>query len=148
MIAVGNVTSTPFVDTAATGLAPGTIYYYAIAAYDEALNYSAESTMVTATTLPDTQAPTVPHNLVVTAKSGAQINLTWSASTDNVAVYSYRVYRGNSAQSLNLISSSETTSYSDSLNLKANQTYYYAVSAVDASGNASAESAVRTITNP
>jgi len=148
MTAVGNITSTSFVDTAATGLAPGTTYYYAVAAYDEVLNYSAQSAVETAKTLPDTQAPTVPQNLVVTATSGTQINLTWSASTDNVAVYSYRIYRGTSAQSLNLIGGGGATSYSDSLSLKANQTYYYAVSAVDASGNASAQSAVVSVINP
>jgi fibronectin type 3 domain-containing protein len=82
------------------------------------------------------------------ANSGTQINLTWSASTDNVAVYSYRVYRGTSAQSLSLIGGGSSTSYSDSRSLKANQTYYYAVSAVDASGNASAESAVISVINP
>jgi fibronectin type 3 domain-containing protein len=148
MISVGNTTATSFVDTAATGLASGTTYYYAVAAYDEAMNYSAQSAVATAATLPDTQPPTVPQNLVVTAKSGTQINLTWSASTDNVAVYSYHVYRGTTAQSLSLIGSSGSTSYSDSQSLKVNQTYYYAVSAVDASGNASAESAVVSVINP
>ncbi|WP_367399760.1 fibronectin type III domain-containing protein, partial [Nevskia soli] len=147
MITVGNTTSTSFVDTSA-GLAAGTTYYYAVAAYDEAMNYSAQTALATAATLPDTQPPTVPQKLVVTAKSGTQINLTWSASTDNVAVYDYRIYRGTTAQSLSLIGGSGTTSYSDSQSLKANQTYYYAVSALDASGNASAQSAVVSVINP
>jgi fibronectin type 3 domain-containing protein len=146
MISVGSATSTSFVDT--TSLSAGTTYYYAVAAFDEASNYSAQSTMVTAMTLPDTQPPTVPQNLVVTATSGTQINLTWSASTDNIGVYSYHVYRGASAQSLSLIGTSSTTSYADSKSLKASVTYYYAVSAVDAAGNASAESAVVSVINP
>jgi fibronectin type 3 domain-containing protein len=146
MTTLGRTASTSFVDT--TSLGAGTTYYYAVAAYDEAMNYSAQSTMVTATTLPDTQPPTVPQNLVFTATSGTQINLTWSASTDNVGVYSYHVYRGASAQSLSLIGGGSSTSYSDSRSLKANQTYYYAVSAVDAAGNASAESAVVSVINP
>jgi hypothetical protein len=37
--------------------------------------------------------------------------------------------------------------YAGSSNLKAHQVYYYAVSAVDSSGNASTESSVVSITN-
>ena len=39
----------------------------------------------------DTQAPTRPTNLAATAASSTQINLTWTASTDNVGVTGYRV---------------------------------------------------------
>jgi fibronectin type 3 domain-containing protein len=143
---VGNTASTSFVDTAS--LRPGTLYYYAVAAYDESSNYSAQSSQVTVTTVADTQPPTVPQNLSASGTSGTQINLTWSASTDNVAVYDYRVYRGTTPTSLTLIGSSQTTSYADSSTLKAHQVYYYAVTAVDTSGNASAESSVVSITNP
>ena len=147
MIQVGTVTSgTSFSDT--NGLAAGTTYYYAIAAFDEAMNYSAQTPLTTTATTPDTQAPTVPTKLTATAKSGTQISLAWTASTDNVAVYSYRVYRGTSAQSLSLIGSSASPSYTDSSNLKANVTYYYAVAASDTSGNISAESAVVSVVNP
>ncbi|WP_180541674.1 fibronectin type III domain-containing protein [Nevskia soli] len=146
MITLARTTSTSYVDT--ISLAAGTTYYYAVAAYDEAMNYSAQSAVATAVTLPDTQPPTVPQNLVITAQSGTQINLAWPASTDNVAVYSYHIYRGINAQSLSLIGSSSSPSYSDSRSLKANQTYYYAVSASDASGNSSAQSAVFSVINP
>ncbi len=146
MTLVGNTASTSFVDTAS--LRPGTLYYYAVAAFDESSNYSAQSGQVTVTTTADTQPPTVPQSLSVSGTSGTQINLTWTASTDNVAVYSYRVYRGASATSLTLIGASQTASYTDTSNLKAHQIYYYAVSAVDTSGNASAETSVVSITNP
>ncbi len=146
MTLVGSSTVTSFIDT--TGLAPGTTYYYAIAAFDIYMNYSAQSSVTTAATLPDTQPPSVPTNLFASAKSGSQVNLTWTASTDKVMVYSYRIYRGTSAQSLSLIGSSVGPSYSDSANLKANQTYYYAVSATDSSGNSSAESTPVSVLNP
>ena len=146
MIQIGNSTTTSFVDT--TGLAPGTGYYYSVAAYDEALNYSAQSALTTANTLADMQPPTVPQNLIATAKSGTQINLTWSASADNVVVASYQIYRGTSSKALSLIGSSPTPSYMDSASLKANQIYYYAVTASDISGNASAQSSVSSVTHP
>jgi hypothetical protein len=41
----------------------------------------------------DTQPPTAPSNLTATAISGSQINLSWTASTDNVGVTGYRVER-------------------------------------------------------
>jgi fibronectin type 3 domain-containing protein len=143
---VGETTSTSFVDT--SSLRPGTLYYYAVAAFDESSNYSTQSPQVTVTTTADTQPPTVPQNLSASGTSGTQINLTWSASTDNIAVYDYRVYRGTTSTSLTLIGSSQTASYTDSSTLKAHQVYYYAVSAVDTSSNASAESSVVSITNP
>ena len=43
--------------------------------------------------LGDTTAPTSPANLVATVVSSSQIDLSWNASTDNVAVTGYRVYR-------------------------------------------------------
>ena len=42
---------------------------------------------------PDTTPPTVPTNVLATAFSSTQINVTWSASTDNVGVAEYRVLR-------------------------------------------------------
>src|SRR5439155_1644055 len=42
---------------------------------------------------PDTQPPTTPSNLTATAVSGSQINLSWTASTDNVGVTGYPVER-------------------------------------------------------
>ncbi len=41
----------------------------------------------------DTQAPTAPASLAATAAGSAQIDLSWTASTDNVGVTGYRVER-------------------------------------------------------
>jgi len=41
----------------------------------------------------DNQAPTAPTGLAASAASSSQINLAWAASTDNLGVASYRVYR-------------------------------------------------------
>jgi chitodextrinase len=84
---------------------------------------------------PDTEAPTVPSNLTATAASSTQINLSWSASTDNVAVTGYRIYRGGA-----YLTSVATTSCQDK-SLTAQTTYIYTILAFDSAGNVSAQSA-------
>ena len=70
-----------------TGLTAGTSYSYRVRATDAAGNLSPYSNVASATTPPpDTQPPTAPTNLTATAVSGSQINLSWTASTDNVGV--------------------------------------------------------------
>jgi len=84
-----------------TGLQPSTLYRYRIRAFD-GTNYSAYSTIVEATTLtPDATAPTVPTNVLATVVSTTQINLAWTASTDNIAVTNYRVERCTGAACVN-----------------------------------------------
>src|SRR5207249_1688855 len=78
---------------------------------------------------PDTQAPTVPTGLTATAVSTSQINLSWTASTDNVGVTGYKIFR-NSVQ----VGTATTTSYSDT-GLSASTTYTYTASAYDLAGN-------------
>jgi len=74
------------------------------------------------------------------AVSSSQIKLSWNASTDNVGVTGYDVYRGGT-----LIATSLTTSYSDS-GLSASTTYTYTVAAFDAAENTSAQSASASAT--
>ena len=64
----------------------------------------------------DTQAPTAPSGLGATAASSAQINLSWTASTDNVGVTGYRVERcqGAGCTSFAQIATPAGTTYSDS----------------------------------
>jgi len=83
---------------------------------------------------PDSTAPAIPTGLSATAASSTQVNLSWTASTDNVAVTGYNIYRGTSK-----VGSSTTTTYQD-IGLTANTTYSYQVSAYDAAGNESAKS--------
>jgi chitodextrinase len=94
--------------------------------------FTTATPVVTPTT--DTIAPSVPTNLSASAVSGSQINLTWSASTDNTGVTGYKVYR-NGIQ----IASPLTSSYSNT-GLTASTQYTYTVSAYDAAGNTSAQS--------
>jgi chitodextrinase len=100
-------------------------------------NNSATSTSVTVTVsnAADTTPPTVPAALTATAISSSQINLSWTASTDNVGVTGYKVYRGGAQ-----IGTDPSTSYSDT-SLAASTSYTYNVAAYDAAGNTSAQSA-------
>ncbi|WP_084224850.1 DUF7594 domain-containing protein [Paenibacillus pectinilyticus] len=82
----------------------------------------------------DTQAPTTPTGLTGTAASSSQINISWSAASDNVAVTGYDVYRNGS-----LLKTVTGTSTSDA-GLSASTSYSYYVKAKDAAGNASSQS--------
>lgn len=82
----------------------------------------------------DTQAPSAPTGLIGTAASSSQINLNWSASSDNVGVTGYDVYRNGT-----LLKSVTGTSTSDT-GLAASTTYSYYVKAKDAAGNVSVQS--------
>ncbi|MGZ3457350.1 MAG: lamin tail domain-containing protein [Archangium sp.] len=87
----------------------------------------------------DTTPPTAPTNLSATAASSSQINLAWTASTDNVGVSSYNVYRSPDNTTFSAVASTSSTSYSNT-GLTASTTYYYRVTADDAAGNESANS--------
>src|SRR5213596_3288618 len=120
-----------------TGLAASTTYSYTVQAIDAAGNASAQSGSASATTLAaaDTVAPTTPTGLSASAVSSSLINLSWAASTDNVGVTGYRVYRaGTLLVTLGAVSIYQNTG------LTASTTYSYTVQAVDAAGNASAQS--------
>lgn len=77
----------------------------------------------------DSTPPSVPLGLSATAISSSQINLSWSASTDNVAVAGYVVYRNASP-----IATTTSLTYADT-GLVASTLYSYTVNAFDASGN-------------
>ena len=87
----------------------------------------------------DTQAPTTPANLTASAASSSQINLSWSASTDNVGVAGYKLYRNGGTTPIATVTSG--TTYQDT-GLAAAKSYSYTVAAYDAAGNTSAQSAV------
>ncbi|UHA73377.1 glycoside hydrolase family 19 protein [Paenibacillus sp. 481] len=88
----------------------------------------------------DTVAPSVPTGLVSSNPTASTVTLSWSASTDNVGVTKYDIYR-NAVK----IGSATTTSYADT-GLTANTAYSYTVIALDAAGNASAASTALSAT--
>src|SRR5712672_1375723 len=105
-----------------TGLSPSTTYTYTVAAFDAAGNLSARSSAASATTpaAADTTPPSVPTGLTATAVSSSQINLSWAASSDNVGVSGYRVFRAGAQ-----IATTGTTFFADA-GLSPSTTYSYA----------------------
>ncbi len=80
---------------------------------------------------PDNQAPTDPTNLVASNPTDNSIDLTWTASTDNVGVASYDIYIGG-------VNSHNTTGTSFTVpGLTANTNYCFTIKAKDATGNES-----------
>ena len=131
-----------------TGLTANTAYTFTVKAVDAAGNTSAASNAVTFTTTntttpPDTTAPTAPSGLQVSGTpTSSSISLSWGASTDNVGVIGYRIYRGTT---LAATVSGTTLSYS-ATGLTANTTYTFTVRAIDAAGNESVNSNTVTAT--
>ncbi|MFP4017130.1 MAG: fibronectin type III domain-containing protein, partial [Halanaerobiales bacterium] len=79
----------------------------------------------------DTELPSVPIDLGAFGITHESVSLTWGASTDNVGVVGYRIYRNGTE-----IGTSTTTTYRDT-GLSPNTQYRYTVSAYDEAGNVS-----------
>lgn len=90
--------------------------------------------LVWGTQVIDTQSPSTPTNLAVASTSTASANLTWTASTDNIAVAYYRIFVNGVFHS-NSPSTAATVS-----GLTQGTTYNFYVIAVDAAGNTSSQS--------
>ncbi|MEK4008097.1 carbohydrate binding domain-containing protein [Paenibacillus sp. FSL H3-0333] len=90
----------------------------------------------------DTQAPSVPGNVTATVQNASSALVSWSASTDNVGVSGYEIYRNGVK-----IGTSATTSFTDN-GLVGSTNYSYTVKAYDAAMNLSAFSAAALIVTP
>jgi chitodextrinase len=124
---VTTTTNTTFADT---GRSASTTYSYAVEAFDATGNVSAQATA--SATTPDNTAPSVPGSVTAQASGCQQIDVSWAASTDNVGVAGYRIYRDSS-----LLASvgSGTLSYPDLVTEATSHSY--TVVAFDAAGNSS-----------
>jgi fibronectin type 3 domain-containing protein len=134
---IAQPTGTSYVDTTAAGT-----YFYKVQAEDAAGNIGPSSNEASAVVLADTTPPSAPTNLTPSV-SGGTVNLSWNASTDDVGVVRYDVYRsttpGFTPGPGNRIAQPSGTSYSDS-SISVLGTYYYKVQAEDAAGNLSPSS--------
>ena len=97
-----------------------------------------------ANTPPDTTPPSTPGTPTASGVTSTSVNLTWTASTDNVAVAGYNVYREAGAVD-ELVASPSTASTTVS-GLAAGTGYTFYVRARDTSDNLSAASGTVTVT--
>ena len=89
---------------------------------------------------PDTDAPTIPTNLVASAIAATSCTLTWTASTDNIGVANYKVYQDG------IVRYSPAATTQGVTGLDPETLYVFRVSAVDAAGNESAQSTFVNVT--
>src|SRR6266571_502346 len=141
------IATTPGPNFIDTGLTASTVYSYRVRATDAAGNLSAYSNTISASTQasPDTTPPTAPSNLIAAPASSSQINLSWTASTDNVGVTGYLVERcqGSGCTTFAQIATPIGTAYNDT-GLASSTSYSYRVRATDAAGNLSTYSGTAT----
>jgi len=88
----------------------------------------------------DTTAPTIPTSLLASNTTQTSVDLTWTASTDNVAVTGYEVYNGAT-----FVSTTTNTNYTVT-SLSSGTPYTFTVKAKDAASNLSSASAGVNIT--
>lgn len=125
-----------------TGLTAATSYAFYVKAKDAAGNISNASNTVNITTdeEQDTQAPTAPSNLASANITQTTVDISWTASSDNVGVTGYDIYQDGA-----YLASTASTSYGVT-GLTASTTYDYFVKAKDAEGNVSSASNTISVT--
>ena len=142
----GALTASP-AGTSATvsGLVCGTSYPFTVDAVDAAGNRSGQAALVVTTSTcpsgPDTQAPTTPTGLAKSSATQSTITVSWTASSDNVAVTGYGTYRDGTT-----VGSPAGFSYTFT-GLGCGTGYSLAVDAADAAGNRSGKATISAATN-
>jgi chitodextrinase len=114
----------------------GSSYTYQVSAVDAAGNVSFASPKSKTVTVADTTAPSTPLNPKGSSTNARTVKLSWSASSDNVAVTGYTIYRGSTK--LGTVSGS-TLTYS-ATGLTSGRSYTFEIQARDAAGNVSRQS--------
>ena len=113
--------------------APGD-HWYQVRAFDAAGNESFKTPSTKITIAPDpandTSPPRTPRDLAGTVEANGDVTLTWTPSTDNVAVTGYIVYR-------NSVEIARATDPTHIVPTPATGDHWYQVRAVDAAGNES-----------
>ncbi|MFD0991950.1 endonuclease [Tenacibaculum geojense] len=99
-------------------LSSNTTYSFTVLAKDLINNKSELSTPVNGTTLADNEAPSTPANVVASNITDTSFNVSWDASTDNIAVVGYDIFLDGSFHATttdltyNITGLSPSTSYS------------------------------------
>jgi chitodextrinase len=146
---LGTSTTTSFALTGITGQATLSVEVRARDANGGASQFTAPVSVVqpTCVVVTDTTPPTVPGTPTASGTTASQTTLSWAASTDDVAVSGYDVFRapGASGGQFASVGTTASTSFTDT-GLSPSTTYRYEVRARDAAGNVSGFSAPVTVT--
>lgn len=139
-----SATSSSFNITLPAGLAAGSTYVMSVGCeFNPPWSRIIASRNIIITSTPDTQAPTVPTNLASSNVSSTTFNLSWTASTDNVGVTSYKISEATNKFSEITVTSGTTASLSG---LTASTVYSVRVKACDSALNCSANTANLNVT--
>jgi hypothetical protein len=140
-IATAGVNATSYLDT---GLSASTTYYYRVRASGSGGN-SGYSNVVSATTQAASSAPSAPTNLIATAISRVQINLSWTDTANNET--GYTVQRSTNGTSFTQIATlgANVTTFSDT-GLSPSTFYYYRVAATNSFGTSAFSNVVKVRT--
>lgn len=134
-----------------TGLAPSTSYSYRVNAYDPSANFSAYSSVASATTTgnADTTPPTAPAAMTCNLASPTQIDCSWTAATDNVGVTAYlpEICLGTGCSNFSQWQNTPNLSASYT-GAQANTVHRLRVRATDAAGNLGPYSPIVTVAAP
>jgi hypothetical protein len=134
--------------TVTADIRPGHQYTFQVSAHDDLGHRSGGSNLVVVVTPvvdtgPDTVPPAAPTGLTADPTNGPSTTLTWSPSTDNVAVTGYNVYRFDGVFISTLLATVAGTTYTAAVVSPRDQFY---VRARDAAGNVSIASNTVTVT--
>lgn len=117
---------------------PSTNYCYQVTAYNFWSESKASNTVCTSTDV-DQLPPSTPGDLVVLMSAGSEVSLSWTESSDNHQVASYRIVR----DSRDLLTVAGTSVVDSSAVMGAE--YCYSVTAIDSTGNESEQTPVACV---
>ena len=140
---LGSDTSSPYEQVWDTSLVPNANYTLSVKAYDQAGNFATAQVGVVVKNGGDTSAPTAPQSVTAVAPAYNKVTVNWKASTDNVGVTGYTVWRNGSP----VAQLGNVTTYTDAT-VVADTSYSYQVTAKDAAGNVSTASAAASVKTP
>jgi hypothetical protein len=123
------------------GFKAGTPYVFTVKARDAAGNVSAASSAMTVllSAPKDTTPPSAPTKVATTSVGSTLVSLSWTASTDNVAVVVYQVYVDGK------LSGTVTAPSATITGLTPGTSYSITVTALDAAGNVSQASTALSV---
>jgi uncharacterized protein YkwD len=126
-----------------TSVSPGQTTTYTLTATNASGSVTSAVTVTVGAGV-DKQAPTVPTLVSAVVKSAAEVDLTWTASTDNVGVAGYGIIRNGA---IFATVPGGTLFFADTYTV-AGAAYTYSILAYDAAGNYSAASNTIQVTTP